>query len=185
MEKQVVARCILEILGAPEKHIVSELKKHVDKLKEEGLKILSESFAKVEPQDNLFTQFVELEIEFTDPRALLDFCFDSLPSSVEIITPDKIELDLQYFQGMLNDFQAKLHHADRLLKDIAVQKQVLDKNAINILQNFLKYACQNKPQTIEELSEMVGMNAEKISKFLEGLVERGVIKKEGDKFLHD
>jgi len=132
----------LEILGAPKEHIVKELQDHVDKLKKEGLDIQTEKYAEPKEQDDLFSQFVELQIAFKDSKELLNFCFDSMPSSVEIMSPEKIQMDSTFFEQLLNDFQAKLHHADMMLKNITAQKQVLDYNAINIMHNFIKFVCR-------------------------------------------
>lgn len=185
MEQQgIVARCILDILGAPKEHIEKALKDHVEKLKKEGLKIVIEKYEPAQPQDKLFTTFAELQIEFKGAQELLDFCFDSLPSSVEIISPERITLEMQDLTALLNDFQAKLHHADMMLKGIQAQKEVLDRNAINIFHNFIKFACTTKPHTIEDLSKLLGVQPQELTPFAEHLVRKGIIKKEGDKYTH-
>lgn len=183
MEQQpITARCILDILGAPKDYIEKELRKHVDKLKEEGLKVVLEKYEPAQPQDKLFSTFAELQIEFKNAQELLDFCFDSMPSSVEIISPEKIMIDLHDLTSLLNDFQAKLHHADLMLKGIQAQKQVLDRNAINVFHNFIKFACTTKPYTIEELSKLVGVQTKELTPFVENLVKKGTVKKEGNTY---
>ncbi len=183
MEQQpIVARCIIEMLGAPKEHIVQKLQEHVDKLKEEGLEINTEKYSEPTEQSKLFSVFVELQASFKDVRQLMDFCFDSMPSSVEIMSPEKISLDSTYFEQFINDFQAKLHHTDMMFKNLTVQKQVLDHNAINMMRNFIKYVCA-KPHSMEKLSGMLGVRIDELSPFVNGLVESGVLKKEGDEFI--
>ena len=184
MEQQpIVARCMVEILGAPKEHIVKALQDHVDKVKQEGLDIQIEKYAEPVPQDKLFSQFVELQIAFKGLKQLLDFCFDSMPSSVEILSPEKLVLDMSVFEEFINDFQGKLHHTDMMLKGLQAQKMVLDKNAINILHNFVKFACRTKPHTLEELSKLLGIDQDDLSTFIDSLTKKGMLKKEGQVFV--
>jgi hypothetical protein len=180
MEQQpIVARCIVEILGAPKEFVAKALQDHVEKVKQDGLEVLFEQYAEPKPQDKLFSQFVELQISFKNLKQLLDFCIDSMPSSVEIMSPEKLQLDMAVFEDFINDFQGRLHQTDMMLKGLQAQKKVLDMNAINILHNFIKFACQAKPHTIDELSKLLGINNEELSPFVDSLVNKGVLKKEG------
>ncbi len=184
MEQQpVVARCIVEIMGAPKEFIAKKLQEHVDKLKQDNLDVQLEKYAEPVQNDKLFTQFVELQIAFKDVQELLDFCFDSMPSSVEILSPDKLQLDMAYFEQLVNDLQAKLHQTDMMLKGLQAQKQVLDRNAMNILHNFIKFVCRTKPQSIEELSQLLGLGVPELQPFVEGLVKKGALKKEDKVFV--
>jgi len=184
MEQQpVIARCIVEILGAPKEYVTKSLQEHIDKIKKEGLDIQLEKYEEPIPKDKLFSQFVELQISFKDINQLLDFCFDSMPSSVEIISPAKIQIDTKAFEDFLNDFQAKLHHTDMMLKGLQAQKQLLDKNAINVFHNFIKFVCSTKPHSMEDLSKLLGIGTEELSAFVNALVDKGTLKKEGQVFV--
>ncbi len=182
MEQPIAARCIVEMFGTPKEFITKKLTEHVEQLKKDKIKVDSAKYAEPIEKEKMFSQYVELVISFKDAQQLLNFCFDSLPSSIEILSPDKIEIPMTALEDVLNDFQAKLHHADAMLKNLGIQKQVLDRNAVNILHNFIKYACSEKPRTTEELAKIVGMKTEDVTKFLDGLVERKILKKEGTKY---
>lgn len=179
----MVARCIIEIMGAPKEFISKKLQEHVDKLKQDGMDVQLEKYAEPVQNDKLFTQFVELQIAFKNVQELLDFCFDSMPSSVEILSPEKLQLDMTHFEQLVNDLQAKLHQTDMMLKGLQVQKQVLDRNAMNILHNFIKFVCKTKPQSIEELSQLLGLGVADLLPFVEGLVKTGLLRKEGQVFV--
>jgi len=184
MEQQpIVARCMVEILGAPKEFIVKALKDHIDKLKQEGLGIQMETYAEPVEKDKLFSQFVELQIAFKNLKELLDFCFDSMPSAVEILSPEKLDLDTAILQDFLNDFQSKLHHTDMMLKGLQMQKQVLDRNALNIFYNFIKFACGIKPYSLDELSVLLGIGGKELSPFVESLVSKGALRKDGQVFV--
>ena len=122
-------------------------------------------------------------VTFKDVKQLFDFCFDSMPSSVEILSPAKFTLDTPELEDFLNDFQAKLHHTDMMLKNMQIQKQVLDHNALNMVHNFIKYVCKIKPYTLEQLSEVLGIGVDELKSFVDGLVEKGALKKEGQEFI--
>lgn len=181
-KKPIVARCIVEIMGAPKEFIAKSLQEHVDKIKQDGLDVQLESYAEPEPRDKLFTQFVELQIGFKDFKQLLDFCFDSMPSTVEIMSPERVELDMSIFEDFVNDLQAKLHHTDMMLKGLQAQKKVLDKNALNIVHNFIKHVCREKPHSLADLSKLIGIGVEELEAFVNGMVERDELKKEGQVF---
>ena len=184
MEQQpIVARCIVEIMGAPKEFIAKSLQEHVDKIKQDGLDVQIEKYAEPVPNDKMFTQFVELQISFKDTKQLLDFCFDSMPSSVEIMSPESFTVDMTSFEQFINDLQSKLHHTDMMLKGLQAQKQVIDRNAMNILNNFIKFACSVKPRSVEDLSALLGVQTEELSQFLDGLIKKGVVEKEGEKFI--
>ncbi len=184
MEQQpIVARCIVEILGAPKEYIAKALQDHVDKVKNDGLDIQIEKYAEPVPSGKLFTQFVELQISFKDTGELLDFCFDSMPSTVEIMSPEKLELDMAFFEDFVNDLQAKLHQTDMMLKSLQAQKQVLDKNAVNILHNFIKFVCHTEPHSLEDLSGLLGIKVEELTPFVEHLVTKGALKKEDNVYV--
>lgn len=179
--ENITGRFIVEILGAPKEYIEKALKEHINKVKQE-YQVLEEKYSEPEQKDDLWSQFVELKIRFETPQDLLNFCFDSMPSSVELLEPEKLAIEIRDLEDLLNDFQAKLHHTDMMLKNINAQKQVLDRNAINILHNFIKYACSQKPHTIEELEKLLGLTQKDLNKFIEHLVKKGVITKEGNAY---
>lgn len=183
MENQkepIVGRFIIEILGAPKEYIEKALKEHIEKIKNDGVDVRAETFEEPVQKDELWTQFVELEAAFPNATELLNFCFDSMPSSVELLSPEKMSLETKDFEGFLNDFQAKLHHVDMMIKNLQAQKNVLDRNTINILHNFMLYACETKPYKLEELSKLLGLGEKELKPFVEQLVEKGALKKRED-----
>jgi len=175
-------RCIVEILGAPKDFIEAELRNHMKKVKEAGFNVLSEKYEEPVEKDNLFMQFVELEVSFKKLEELMDFCFESMPSSVEILSPDKMVMKLGDLEGFINDFQAKLHFTDAAYKKLDAEKKVLDHNVVNLCHNFILFACK-LPQTLEDLSKLVGIKGDKLTGFVDHLIKKGKLKKEGDIFV--
>ena len=180
--KQLIARCILDILGAPKEYVKQKLEEHVQKLKEDKLDIIHHEIAEPKEQDKLFTSFAELEIKFKHPQELLDFCFDSMPSSVEIVEPEEMTVNMQDLSAFLNDFQSKMHHTDSMLRTLELEKKNIDINALNVFNNFIKFALEQRNHTAEELSRVMGVKPEQLAPFIKHAESKGRIKKEGDKW---
>jgi inactivated superfamily I helicase len=75
---KITARVIIEMLGAPKEYIEKTLKDYIEKLKKDGIKIIKETIEPAQKQNELFSTFVELDIEFDKMEDLLGFCFDSI-----------------------------------------------------------------------------------------------------------
>lgn len=183
-ENKVKARCVLDILGAPKEYVVTRLKEHIDKIRreDENTKILSEYIAEPEEKDKLFTTFAELELEFKTPMDLLNFCFDSMPSSIEVIEPETISFEQKDLGEFLNDFQHKLHHTDMMLSRLTTEKKHLDINTMNVFRNFIKFALEQRPYSLEELSNILGVKEKSLEPFLKQIEDKGKIEKKGDKW---
>jgi len=151
-EGQILVRTILEILGSPKEHIEKTMKEYVTNLKEnQSFEIVKEHIADAEEKEDekrgtLWSTFAELEIWFNNSESLLAFCFDSLPSSVEILEPSELVFKGPEFAGMLNDLQAKIHYLDMALKTHVADKQASGTIFVRLIQNFITYALKEKGQ---------------------------------------
>ena len=179
---KIVARIIIEMMGAPKEYIETTLKNYIEKLKKDGIKIKKEVVEPAKQQNKLFSTFTELDIEFEKLDDLLGFCFDSMPSSVEILEPEELRMTSTDLSNHLNDLQAKLHEVDMVVKTTRAQNAVLDKNAMNVFKNFIKFICK-EPHTTEEMSKFVGIETKQLQKFVDILVKEGKLKKEGEKYV--
>lgn len=127
MAKKIIARLILEILGAPKTHVEETLKLIVNKLAEEKeAKVLKKEIYEAQEQENtLWSAFAEVEIELKDIRQIAGICFDYMPSSIEILEPAGMETDFAEFSDMFNDLLAKLHKYDMLVKNFNAENILL------------------------------------------------------------
>jgi len=137
MEK-IVAKIIMEMLGAPKEHVDDTMKLVMDKMsKDDKFKvIINKVFPSEEINDKkltgnknvkFFSTFAEAELEFKQIEDLLGFCFDYMPSSVEILHPDGLKLSLPNMNNMINDLIARLHQYDMVLKNIHAQNMLMKK----------------------------------------------------------
>lgn len=185
-EKKELIRCraILEVLGKPKEHVEKTIKVLVEKVKEDpGNVVLSEKYAEIKPQGKtMFTTFVELEMVFKGITGLTGFCFDFMPSSMEIEKPEQLTLKNRDISNILNDLQAKLHNVDMVAKTLKAEGDFLKRNLNTMISNILTILIKLNKNTAEELSKFTGISEEELKRHLDKLVKDGKIKKEEDSY---
>ena len=128
---KINAICFFEILGKPADHVKNSMETLIEKMNtEKGVKILNKKVQDTIPAKNsqtLFTTFAEVEFEFDTLSHLFGIVFAYMPSTVEIITPERINMS----NGELNQFAAaltqRLHNYDSIAKNILMERQILFK----------------------------------------------------------
>ncbi|MBN1544729.1 hypothetical protein JW898_04675 [Candidatus Woesearchaeota archaeon] len=180
---EVLARTIIEVLGAPKDYVEEAIQVVVDKLhKTEGFEVVSESTYEAEEKGKLFSTFSEMEIWFKDVDALSKFIFDFTPSSVEIVQPSKLSLSALFVSGFLNDFLLKMHDMGLKLKDTAAKSQLLQKNTDALVRNFLNFMLK-EPRSAEEIANMTGIPEENADAILSNFLKAGVVEKKGEGYV--
>jgi hypothetical protein len=192
-EGQILVRAIIEMLGAPKEHIQKTMNDYLESLKlVKKYKIIKTYISEaVEQKENnptqnlapgtkLFSIFAEMEIWFKDIGKLVEFCFDSLPSSIEIIEPESFRFKGSEFAGLLNDLQAKLHKLDMVFKMNNADKQATVTTFNTLITNFIVHCIKTGNQTDEKIASITGIDKERINKILENLTEKKVIYKKGN-----
>jgi len=184
-EGQILVRTILEMLGAPKEHITSTMKGYVDKLNEgKDYEIIKTFISDAEEQKEkkMFSIYAELEIWFKNVDAVMAFCFDSLPSSIEIIEPQQISFKSNSFSGLLNDLQAKLHKLDMAYKTYKTDLQATSAIFETIVRNFIGYCLKTGKNNIDDIAKETGIEKERLQKLLDQLAEKKVIHKKDNNY---
>ena len=92
---KILFRALIEVLGKPKEHVEESLKGYVQKIKEDDrYNVVSEELAAIEKREKeeLWTTFAELEIKTERIDHIIDFCFDFMPSVLEILEPNELTL---------------------------------------------------------------------------------------------
>jgi hypothetical protein len=129
-EQRINVRVILEIIGAPKEHVDETLKNVEEQVKQkiDRTIIKSKIFQAEKMKDKpFFSGFIESEIEFKDFDKLMGFCFDFMPSSVEILEPHLLNVPVNELNNMLNDLIAKLHQYDMIVKNLRAENILMAK----------------------------------------------------------
>src|SRR5680860_1089471 len=97
---------IVEMAGRPAAHLTESLEKHVGILRQvkdaevheikvsEPREIKLDEKADVKKGDEMFTAFAECDFEIPSFSRLSETMFDFMPSSIEVIEPNNVNLDL-------------------------------------------------------------------------------------------
>ena len=175
--KGIKFRCILEILGGPKEHIENTLRDYVKALKAwDTIYVTKSDYAEPEPQEKLFSMFVELEIWTKSIPDLIGFCLEAMPSNVEILEPSEFTIDSGEFAESLNDLQAKLHTVDMRIKDLSAKNTLLEKNATALATNVILVGLRIDDLTVEGIASIVGIPSDKVKPLLDHLIKEGRIK---------
>lgn len=180
-EEPLNVRAIINILGKPKEHIEQLIKEYVKKLgKENGVKVIDEQYAEAEKvvKDDIFSTFAELEIEFKDVPKLVWFCFDYMPSSVEIVHPEKIMYRSTDFTAFLNDHQGKLHRLNMMIENLSAENKVMKKNSLTLIKNIIQLQLRDGKKDSSALSKGAGVPENQLAVFLKEMAKEGKIIEE-------
>ena len=132
----IKAKVISEVLGSPQEHVNKTMNLLLNKLKEsKELNLKNERVFESEKLEDrpLFSGFIEYEVSVEGLDNLIDFCFDFLPSSVDILDPDELKFNNTIANDFVNDMLARLHQNDMFLRNALAElthlKKDIEKNS--------------------------------------------------------
>ena len=152
MEK-LQANIILEILGRPKENVLSALQGLIAKLgNEQGVKIIDQIIhpvIKVKDSKDLFTSFAELNLELDSMDNYFGILFAYMPSNIELVSPEQINLRNDEFNILANKLAARLHDYDAIAKRMIAERNILVNKLQEVAPLELKKLMQ-PPQTQQE-----------------------------------
>ncbi len=179
---EVQVRAILEMVGKPKEHIEKTLKDYIKNIKEnKDFDVEEDNVEKAieqEDQKGLFSTFGELQFWTKNVNALIGFCFDYMPSSIEIIEPEKMILNSGTITDMLNDMQARLHHVDMLAKNLHQENQAFNASLNSMVRNNIMISLAQSKLKKEQLTKFAGIKEEDLQGFLDKMLEEKKITEE-------
>ena len=174
-------RTIIEVLGKPKDHVEKALKEYIEHIKEDSdLVILNEDYSDIRDQGKLWSKFVELELVVKGTKKLIGFCFEYMPSSIEILKPEQFVMTNPELSNFLNDLQARLHNVDMVVKNLKTENDFLKHNMNAIIHNAIMICLKVSKLSSEQLSQVTGVNDNELEIFLEKLLKENKIKKENE-----
>jgi len=179
--EQTHIRCkiIIEILGKPREHVEKTLRKYIDKIKNDSdLVILNSNFSEVVEKEKLWATFSELDMIIKGIPKLIAFCFDYMPSSIEITKPDEFIMKKSTVEDFINDLQARLHQVDMIVKNQKNENDFLKQNLKKVVSNAILISLSSGNMDKENLSKITGINDKELNIFLDNLIKENKISKE-------
>jgi hypothetical protein len=179
MTTEITFRALIEVLGKPKEHVKEALEKYVNQLKSnDKYKVLNEDYADVEKreEEELWATFVELELKTNSVEDLISFCFEYMPSSIEILSPAEFNLPDQEISHFLSNLQGKLHQIDMVAKQLKAENDALKMNASFLVKNNLLVLLAKESMNSENLSKYTGVAKDKLEDFLDKLIDENKIE---------
>lgn len=122
---KLIVRMVIEVLGTPQKHVEKTIKLIIENFKEEeGVKVVSAKAYEAEKVKALWSTFCDIEFQVENIERLTNLCFNYMPSSLEIVGPSELKIQISQLNNILNDLMSKLHGYDMIIKDINARKQL-------------------------------------------------------------
>ena len=174
-------RTIIEVLGKPREHVENSLKEYVEHIKKDSeLVVLNEEYSDITEQENLWSKFVELDLVIKGTSKLISFCFEYMPSSLEVMKPDNLIFTNPELSNFLNDLQARLHHVDMIVKNQKAENDFLKNNMNAIINNLILICLKVSILSLEHLSQVTGVEQKELEIYVEKLLKENKMKKEND-----
>lgn len=174
-------RCktIIEVLGKPKEYVEDALKQYIEHIKGDSeLVVLSEDYSEAKEQGKLWSKFVELDLVIKGTAKLIGFCFEYMPSSIEIDKPERLVMSNSELSGFINDLQARLHNVDMTVKQLSAENNFLKQNMNATIHNTIVICLKIGNFSLEQLSEITGIDKKELETFMEKLLKENKIKKE-------
>ena len=135
--KGISAVMILEAIGRPPEHLVETLENLVKEIeKEKGVKVLNKDFKEpvlMKDSKDIYTTFVEIEVEVEEILHLAILLFKYMPAHIEILYPEFIALTNNGWNDIFNELTRRLHGYDEVARVIQVEKNILEKKLREVL----------------------------------------------------
>ena len=182
---EITFRAVIEILGKPKEHIEKTIRGYVENLKQnKRYSVLSEEFSETRKHedDELWMSFAELEVKTEKIEDLTAFCFDYMPSLIEIITPENMQHTASDFSEFLNDLQAKLHSVDMVAKEVKMENDIFKQGMGGLLKNYVNVLLSKGGLTGKQLAGLTGMVQDYLEDFLDQLIDEGKIDLKGETY---
>ncbi len=180
---KITARVVIEVLGKPLEHVEKALREYLEKLKgDERYTVTEVETAEIKKQEDeeLWMNFAEVEFITEKMENLTSFCFDYMPSIIEIVKPQDIALNNSDLTHFLNDLQAKLHQVDMVAKKLNMRNKHLQQNSAGLLKNYIQILLSKKGLTLNHLSKLTGVDTQTLGDYLDKLIDGKKVDLTGD-----
>src|SRR3989338_11210923 len=88
---------------------------------------------------------------------IIGFCFDYMPSSIEIAKPEEFAVKKSTIENFINDLQARLHNVDMVVKKQKNENTFLKKNLSKAASNLILLSLTSGGMDMERLSRVTGI----------------------------
>jgi hypothetical protein len=153
-ENKIEAIMILEAIGKPPEHLIETLQNIIKEIEsEKGVFVKTKDIKKpIEMKENreFFTTFAELEIEVEEFLVIALLLFKYMPSHIEIVNPERLELTSSSWNDILNEIIRRLHAYDEIARIAQIQVANLTNQLRSLNQNKTNLEKSKKQKTLNK-----------------------------------
>ncbi len=173
-----------ELAGKPKEHIESTLRAYVENVKGDArIASLGEEFADaLEHEDGIFSAFCEMEALVMNLETLTWIAINFMPAAIEVLEPEKPLLESRDVTSWLNDLLAKLHETSALIRQERGVRDGMTASLNALIKNSLLACLQSGAKSGAELEKLLGINHAQLEPFLQHLVEKEKVVKDGSTY---
>lgn len=171
-----------ELVGKPREHIEQTLRAYLMNIKQDSrIGPISEEYADaIATEDGLFSTFCEFEAVVKDLEVLTWLAINFMPASIEILEPERVNLEVRHITNWLNDLLAKLHEVSNVVREERAVNKHLTEGMNALIKNAILLALKNGARTEKELEGDTGVLAQQLEPFLKHLVKKEqIIERDG------
>jgi hypothetical protein len=141
MEKMQV-RMIIEILGRPPSNVSEAIHGLIKRLEgEKGVRVLEQTIhepVKAKDTKDLYTTFCELTAEMDSLQVFFSIIFAYMPSNIEIIYPETVELRNEDVTLAANAIVQRLHSYDAIAKRLVVERETIARKLFEVAPHLFR-----------------------------------------------
>ncbi len=138
--KKIHSALIVEVMGAPKEFLVETLEKFASQIKEEkGVEVIEAKVnepVELKERKGMFSDFLEIEVKTDSLFTLTSLAFKYMPSHIEMIYPENIDVQNHDMNDLLNEIMRRLHAYDSVARVFQIEKQ----NMISEIERLKKEA---------------------------------------------
>ncbi|MGE0793251.1 MAG: hypothetical protein AB7V77_03690 [Candidatus Woesearchaeota archaeon] len=172
---------IFEVVGHPKKHVEDTIKAYIANIKSNSdLIVLKEEYEDVDEIDkDTFSVVAEVEMLVPNLEKITWLVMNFSPASIEIIEPDKFEMQQRDVNMWLNDLLSKIHEVGVMQKAISSQNQGLIRNFNAMTRNAILLVLKESSD-LSTISKKIGMDESNTEKFIQTLIKENKVNKENN-----
>ncbi|HOI18820.1 MAG TPA: hypothetical protein PLX15_03065 [Candidatus Woesearchaeota archaeon] len=174
----------LQMVGKPKEYLLESMNKIIEGIESEDKKyiIFEKEFFDGDNKENFFTCVCELKMLFSKPLDIIDFSFDYMPSTIELIEPANISFNSADFSAFINEMLIKNHDLNMLSKTLSEQGKRLFATQDALLKNITFLSIIYGEKSLKEISKNAGVDEKFMENHLNKMVEENTLVKNGDEY---
>lgn len=174
----------LQMIGKPKDYLVESMNKIIAGIESEDKKyaIFEKEFFDGDEKENYLTYVCEIKMLFSKPLDIIDFSFDYMPSTIEVVDPPNISFESAEFSAFINEMLIKNHDLNMLAKTLSKQGTRLFETQNALLKNITFLSITHGQRSIKQISRNAGVDEKFMENLLNKMVEEKSLVKNGDEY---